>query len=357
MKFSRWLQLLPVIACLFLLGAGSTSREQAADNQAAFDLAARMRIGLNLGNALEAPSEGAWGLTLTETDFRLISEAGFQCIRLPVRWSAHANEKAPYTISPDFFKRIDWVLEQAKANRLYVVLNIHHFEEIMVDPENNRERLLALWEQIATHYADYPGWLLFELLNEPRDKITAELWNQYLEETLTVIRKSNPKRMVVIGPANWNNYASLPKLKLPEHDRRLIVTFHYYNPFHFTHQGAAWVKDSEQWMGMTWRGTPDEKAILRGVFDLISTWSKANRRPIYLGEFGTNEKVDMTSRVCWTRFIREEALARGWAATYWEYCAHFGAYDPKAKAWRQPLLEALVGKKNKKPAATHPAAN
>jgi endoglucanase len=348
MKHWSYRQFLLILASLCLSGAGAEKRDLAADNRAAYAAVAKLRVGVNLGNAMEAPNEGDWGWKLEEDDFKLISEAGFQSIRLPVRWTTHAETKPPYTISPDFFKRVDWALEQARINRLYVVLNIHHFDEIMADPAANRERLLALWDQIAKHYADHASWLLFEILNEPRDGMTAELWNQYLAEALTVIRQSNPNRIVVIGPANWNNFASFPKLKLPEKDRLLVATFHYYNPFHFTHQGADWVKDSSKWMGMTWRGTPDEKGYVRKDLDGIAEWARTNRRPVLLGEFGSNEKVDMKSRICWTKFIREEALSRGMAAIYWEYCAHFGVYNRETQTWRQPLVEALVGKKMKK---------
>ncbi|MEY3851866.1 MAG: hypothetical protein RI910_846, partial [Verrucomicrobiota bacterium] len=53
---------------------------------------------------------------------------------------------------------------------------------------------------------------------------------------------------------------------------------------------------------------------------------------------------NLPARVRWTRFVREEAEAHGFAWAYWEYQSGFGVWDPKAKAWRKDLLEALVGK-------------
>ncbi|MEY5063276.1 MAG: hypothetical protein RLZZ112_1240, partial [Verrucomicrobiota bacterium] len=85
--------------------------------------------GLNLGNALEAPREGSWGVTLEEKDFILIRKAGFRSVRVPARWSAHADPHPPYTIRPEFFQRVDWVLEQARQHGLSVVLNTHHWED------------------------------------------------------------------------------------------------------------------------------------------------------------------------------------------------------------------------------------
>src|SRR5271168_1511713 len=80
-----------------------------------------MGRGINLANALEAPSEGLWGVTLKEEYFEAIKNSGFSSVRVPICWSAHAPTEAPYTIDPAFFERIDWVVAQAKKNRLQVI--------------------------------------------------------------------------------------------------------------------------------------------------------------------------------------------------------------------------------------------
>src|SRR6476619_6215118 len=66
--------------------------------------------GINLGNALEAPKEGEWGVKLKAEYFKTIKEAGFQSVRLPVRWSAHAKTDAPYAIDVKFAERMDWAI-------------------------------------------------------------------------------------------------------------------------------------------------------------------------------------------------------------------------------------------------------
>ncbi|MGC9349035.1 MAG: glycoside hydrolase family 5 protein, partial [Anaerolineae bacterium] len=116
--------------------------------------AARLGRGVNLGNALEAPEEGAWGMVIEADFFDLISDAGFDTVRVPIRWSAHAEEQAPYTIDDDFFARIDWVVDQALSQDLNVVVNMHHYEELFEDPDAHTDRFVSLWEQIATRYAD-----------------------------------------------------------------------------------------------------------------------------------------------------------------------------------------------------------
>jgi len=83
--------------------------------------------GVNLGNALEAPTEGEWGVVLQEEYFDLIKQAGFNSIRLPVRWSAHALAERPYTIDPVFMKRVDWAVANALSRGLPIIVNIHHY--------------------------------------------------------------------------------------------------------------------------------------------------------------------------------------------------------------------------------------
>jgi endoglucanase len=165
-----------------------------------------------------------------------------------------------------------------------------------------------------------------------------------LPKILAEIRQTNPRRIVIVGPGHWNNLEHLDKLRLPAKDRRLIVTFHYYSPFKFTHQGADWVPDSKKWLGTTWRGKKKEEA-LRKDFAKAAAWAKKNQRPLYLGEFGTYSAADMASRARWTRAVAREAEKHGMSWCYWEFGAGFGAYDRDTGTWRQPLLRALLNQK------------
>ncbi|MBA3313805.1 MAG: glycoside hydrolase family 5 protein [Planctomycetaceae bacterium] len=299
--------------------------------------------GINFGNALEAPSEGEWGFRIEERYFDDVKQAGFESIRVPVKWSAHAAKTAPFAIEPAFAERVDWVLENATKRGLNVVLNIHHYDELYDAPEQQEERFLALWSQLAKRYADQPGSVVFELLNEPRNPLTPEKWNALFPKALAIVRESNPKRAVIVGPGNWNNIDSLAKLELPD-DENLIVTVHYYSPFHFTHQGASWAEGSDKWLGMKW-GNDADRAAVRKDLEKAATWGREHNRPIYLGEFGAYSKADMASREKWTTFVRSEAARLGMSWAYWEFGSGFGAFDPSTNQWRRPLKQALVGTK------------
>lgn len=308
----------------------------------AFAIQRRLRRGVNLGNMLEAPNEGDWGLTVQAEYFPKIRAAGFAHVRVPIRWSAHAAADAPYTIEPAFFERIDWVIDQALANDLAIVLNVHHYDEIYAEPTAHDERFVAIWTQIAERYQDRPAEVVFELLNEPHDSLSAARWNRILLKTLTAVRATNPTRGVVLGPIEWNAFTRLKDLDLPADDTHLIATFHYYLPFEFTHQGAEWATGSDAWLGRTWSGTGLDAADVDAHFDAAAQWAEAAQRPLYLGEFGAYSKGDLESRVRWTTYVARAAEARGMAWAYWELAAGFGVYDPAAQAWRAPLLSALI---------------
>lgn len=241
---------------LLLLLVSLTLNSAWAQTSAA-TMAANLSLGrgINLGNALEAPSEGEWGIRLSDEYFDLIAEAGFDSVRVPIRWSAHALKSVPYTIDSSFFERVDWVLDQAHRTGLVVVINMHHYEELMHSPATHKNRFLSLWNQIATRYKSEPETVLFEILNEPQGAMNAAnggQWNNYQEEAIRTIRITNPNRPLIVGPIQYNGIDALSLLELPE-DQNLILTVHYYDPFDFTHQGALW-SDNPPPVGTIWHG-------------------------------------------------------------------------------------------------------
>ena len=301
-----------------------------------------MRRGINIGNALEAPNEGDWGVYIKDDYFRIIREAGFDTVRIPIRWSNHAEYHPPYKIEDSFFRRVDWVVNRSLEQGLITIINIHHYNEIIQNPSEQKDRFISLWKQISEHYKDYPKTLCFELLNEPNEALTSSIWNEFIKEVVEVIRRTNPTRKLIVGPTDWNSVYKLGELVIPEDDRNIVVTFHLYTPFEFTHQGAEWVEPSPP-VGRRWTGTEPEKRQIIDELDIATRWAaEHNNVSLLLGEFGAYSKADMASRVRWTYFVAREAERRNIAWCYWEFCSGFGAYDPEENDWREELLNALI---------------
>jgi len=290
---------------------------------------------------METRLEGQNGLYLNEDDFVVVAEAGFTAIRLPVRFSGYTLSKAPYMIKPRILGRVDWAIEQAALNDLTLIIDLHHFDPLMRYPETSVDKFVSIWKQLGERYKDAGDHVYFELLNEPYDAIIP-FWNDYLLAGLAAIRETNPTRPVIIGPTSWNNVRDLHLLELPEDDRNIIVTFHQYEPFKFTHQGASWVGGSDEWLGKTWTGTDAEMAEVTGIMDIAVTWAEEQDRPLFMGEFGALSTADIKERKAWTAFNVTEAEARGISWAYWEYASSFGAYNRGNKQWNPDLLEALL---------------
>jgi endoglucanase len=301
--------------------------------------------GVNLGNCLEAPTEGAWGLVIQDDWLPVIRDAGFDHIRLPVKWSGHAGRMAPYTIDEKFLARVDHVIQTALDADLGVVLNVHHYDEMATDPEEHFERLSGIWTQLAAHYADLPDQVAFELMNEPNkaaDVVWPELQNQLYQQ----VRNDAPDRWICVTNGSWSSASSLTSLELSPamlEDERLFATFHFYEPFKFTHQHASWVAGADAWGGTLWDGNQMQQVFITKLFDGVAQWSAKNGDiPVLMGEFGAYSACDPLSRERWTTFCAREAERRGFAWSYWEFASGFGIYSRNSRSYDPVLLKSLI---------------
>lgn len=282
-----------------------------------------------------------------EEFFPMIREAGFQHVRINLH-PFRDNPRPPAQgagLRPEYLDTLDWAVDRALKAGLLVVLDFHEFTAIGKDPQAHKDRYLACWEAIAEREKGRPPEVLFELLNEPNSALTPELWNQWLREALAIVRRSNPYRTIVIGPGQWNNIAALEQLSLPEDDRRIIVTVHYYSPFDFTHQGAPWAGKADK-VGIRW-GTEEDRQAVRKDFDKAQAWASAHHRPLYLGEFGVYDKAPQEDRVAWLSFVARCAEERGWSWAYWQFDGDFILYDIPKGQWVEHILKALIPERGK----------
>ncbi len=276
-----------------------------------------------------------------ERHFKLIHDAGFQTVRINLHALQLLRADQGYMLPGDWLKTLDWAVQGALANNLRVVLDLHNYNDVAKDPEKYRPRFLAYWKQVAAHFQDAPDTVLFELLNEPNGKLTPALWNEFLRQVLPIIRATNPTRTLVIGPPFWNSVDHLDDLALPEDDRNIVVTVHYYEPMTFTHQGAPWEKETAHLSGVTW-GSTEERARLKQDFSRVQDWSLKHQRPILLGEFGAYDQAPMESRARYVECVARTAESLGWAWAYWQFDADFIVYDIDKDRWVEPILKAII---------------
>jgi len=328
------------LVALLLWGAGGAAAQTEA-NLDAFTQNQRLGRGVNILGYDPIWRARAQGRFKAEY-FQKLQAAGFNSVRINLHPFRHMD--ATNNLKASWFEVLDWAVQKAQTQGLAVILDLHEFQALGKDPTGpNKEKFLAFWRQMAGHYQHASASVYFEVLNEPHDKLTPELWNEYFAEALGIIRQTNPTRPVIVGPGQWNQIDRLAELKLPANDRHLIVTVHYYEPFNFTHQGTSWT-DRQDKLGFDWQGTAEEIAALNRAFDKADAWSKANQRPLHLGEFGAYDRGPLDSRVRWTAAVARAAEARGWSWAYWQFDSDFILYDVKREEWMVPIRDALIPK-------------
>lgn len=292
---------------------------------------------VNLSNMLEPPNEGDWGRPFQDADATRIRQAGFATVRLPVRFSSHALAAAPFTIDPAFMARVRHVVDTNLAAGLNVILDLHHYEELMTDPDGHRVRFAALWRQVAAEFQGAPARLWFELANEPNDRLNDATLQAVLTPALAEVRATNPTRPVIVGGQNWSGIDSLATLVLPS-DPYVVPTFHYYDPFEFTHQGATWVMPTPP-MGRLF-GTAADNAQLEANLAKVRAYIARTGRVPFVGEYGANELVPMGQRVSYYRTISAAFASAGIQSCAWGYTNTFHLWRD-AGGWTQDLLDAI----------------
>ncbi len=288
----------------------------------------------------------------TQDDFLKIQSLGFDVIRLPINLH-HMTYGAPdYLLDTLFLEFLDQVVSWAEELELHLILDNHTFNpDVDTDP-NIGNILKPVWRHMAEHFAQRTDYIYFEILNEPHG-ISDELWNTIQKSVVEEIRSVDTTHYIIIGPAGWNSYHNLSAMPLYEDDR-LIYTFHFYDPFLFTHQGASWVTPSMidvenipfpyvvdqmpaqpaglegTWIGNLYDNYGNDGTIskVQELIDIAVQFKTQRGAPIFCGEFGVYQPNSIEDhRVTWYEAVREYLELHQIAWTMWDYHGGFGLFE------------------------------
>ncbi len=308
-----------------------------AADEPAFAAAQRLGRGVNV-LGFDGLWDGGIDAPFKFRNFSRIRKAGFQHVR--INFHAFKYMNAEGIVDPVVLGALDDAVTAAIAAGLIPIIDEHNNEECSNDAARCRVLLLAFWRQIAERYrGKYPS-ALFEILNEPGAPMTFAEWNEIALSVLATIRGFDRERVVIVAALNTEEQQALKPLRLPDNDRRIILTAHYYKPFHFTHQGAPWIPDGPK-AGLSW-GSPAERAVMKDDFAAIDRWAKAQRRPVYLGEFGVYDAATMQDRARYMSAAARMAEQLKWPWAAWQFDHDFALFDTDRDSWNEPLLKALI---------------
>ncbi len=297
----------------------------------------------------------------TKKDIQLIDSAGFDHIRLPIDEEQMWQEDE--TRYEDAFKLLQECMKWCEESGLRVILDLHilrshHFNEqekrLWNDP-GEQDKLIRLWKDLSKAIGHWPNSMVaYEFMNEPvADE--AEQWNQLLLRVSDSIRTWEPERFLVIGSNRWQSVNTFDELRIPPNDRRIILSFHFYEPFHLTHFQASWtrLKDFQGEVNypgqIVINGQSEEERRSYNLDSLEKMMEKPLRiadslkLPLYCGEFGVIYKSPLKAKLAWYSDIVTIFEKHKVAYANWNYKAgSFGIVDEKMKP-DSALIPILVG--------------
>ena len=320
----------------------------------AVQLAAKFKLGWNIGNTLEAiGGETAWGNPLiTESYVKTVKQLGFTAIRIPCAWNTHVDNKATAHIDQTWMNRVKEVVGYCVNNGLYVMLNIHwdggwlenNITKLKQDSVSAKQK--ALWEQIATAMRDFDEHLMFASANEPAadNAEKMEVLTRYHQTFVDAVRSTggrNSHRVLVLQGPNTSATLTTDLMNTLPKDpaaNRLMVEVHNYTPsqFCFLNEDVSWGKMVYYWgSGNHSTIEPDrnptygEEAAHIDDFNKIKTKFVDKGIPVLMGEYGAYRRdgsahvpkelaLHNASVDYWITFVTKEALARGIKPFWWD---------------------------------------
>ncbi|MGL1888588.1 MAG: cellulase family glycosylhydrolase [Reichenbachiella sp.] len=287
-----------------------------------WDIAKKMGRGINMGNTLEAKNgEGSWAPAAKEYYFDDYKKAGFTNIRIPIHWGIRIDNAG--TIDKKFLDRVEEVIDWSLALGLVTIIDTHHEEWVINNYTGNKAKLIRIWEQVAERFKDKSSNLVFELFNEPRSPMSAANVSDMNSALLKTVRKTNPKRIAIVTGGNWGNWQDLYNVSWPD-DEYLMVSLHYYEPFHFTHESNSSWSDTEK---------------VQKDLDEILGWLKNTKGvPGFVGEFGVNHgqnNKDWGSVLKYYRTVTD--ACNKWTVPYsvWDDHGWFKVYDRNKRTFNE----------------------
>jgi len=281
-----------------------------------------MGRGINLGNTLEPPTEGSWNNgPAQEAYFDAYLEAGFNNIRVPVRWDRHTGSAAPYAISESWMDRVEEVIDWGLSRGFYITLNGHHEDWLKTNYSNQilQDRYDAIWVQVAERFKDKSDKLLFEIINEPKGMSRGQV-DDLNQRILGIIRATNPTRIVIYGGNEWANSPELLNAAIPDDDY-LIGYYHAYDPWNFSGLGMG-----------TW-GTANDYQQVTNKYKSVKNWSMANNIPVHHSEFGALVTCDFNSRMRIYAHNVEQCIVNGFAFSVWDDGGDFKVLNRGSNTW------------------------
>jgi endoglucanase len=289
----------------------------------------------------------------TADDIALMHSMGFDHVRLSIDGDELLRGAAPNGLNATFVAELDTAVNTMLKDDLRVIVDVHpsdEFKHQLRTQDAAVARFCALWSALASHYAQSdPDRVFFEVLNEPEFD-NPQQWTAVQARLIDAIRASAPQHTIIATAQRYSGLTDLLILE-PVTDPNVIYTFHDYEPFPFTHQGATWtveqvrplrrvpypsspediapvISQEQRLIDQHWINTYGldrwDAARIRSDLSFAGKWAALHHVPVYCGEFGVYQPfADPAMRAAWLHDTRTalEEQGIGWAV--WDYQGSF----------------------------------
>lgn len=187
-------------------------------------------------------------------DFKL---SGLKHIRIRVK--DYPNQK--------LLEHIDKVVKECLENDLIPIIAYHGGEFEEKPTKENLDKSVEWWNIVSNYFKNHTHKVSFDLIIEVTDALNKEkdLLNIFYENTTTVIRKTNPTRIILISPVVRSAPEYLKDLKIPtQHNNYLMAEWHFYA------SGPDKTNENKKWT----TGTEEEKELIRAKIRTALAWQK-----------------------------------------------------------------------------------
>ena len=311
----------------------------------------------------------------TESDIKRIAAMGCDHIRIPIdeeqMWDEAGNRH------DEAFQLLENGIEWSISNNLKVIVDLHilrshHFnekEKPLWTDEKEQEKFFDLWRDLSSSLKDFPNHMVaYELMNEAVAD-DHEDWNKLLQKAFTAIREIEPERVIVIGSNRWQSVETFDALKVPKNDKNIILSFHFYKPFLFSHYKAPWTElknfkgpvsypgvilkqkefrklsNEDKITAKNWVGKNFDATVLENYLKQPLRKAKDLGLPLYCGEFGIYQTAPKKDKLAWYKDLISILEKHKIGYANWNYkSGGFGLVNDKEEP-DEKVIEIISGKK------------
>jgi len=280
-----------------------------------------------------------------EADFELLSEWGFNLVRLPMSYRCWTDPSDWLKLREGPLKEVDQAVEFGRRHGIHVNLNLHRAPGYCVNPpeepadlwkeDSALEACAFHWAHLARRYKGVPSSRVsFDLLNEPKD-LEEPVYARVVRRLVQAIRAEDPGRLIIADGLKWGTapVAALADLGIAQSTRG-------YSPSQVSHYRASWVEGADQWAQPTWPITvvrKEEDGTEKREFwdkdrlrrERIEPWRQLQAKGVgvHVGEWGCHNRTPHDVALAWMKDQLDLWNEAGWGWALWNLRGSFGVLD------------------------------